>query len=267
MITITVDTRDTTRWLDDIQRRHVPFAMALALTRTAKAAEAAARDEFVRVFDRPTPFTLKSLRTKTATKRDLTAMVYMKDRYIGGGQYLGAAEILGHHFSGGVRVRKSVEHVLQRNGFIDANEYVVPGGAARLDRYGNMSRGQVIQILSQIGVKNIGSDSTPTGSKRSKRSVAKAGTIFWSRGPSGRRIPVVDKDTGITYGYRGGSASKLPKGAWIRRGRTVQPILIVVNRANYSKRIDLLKIVQKTVDEQFSRQFEAALSHALSTQR
>ena len=266
MITVSVDTNETTRWLNDVQRKHIPFATALALTRTAKAAEAAGYDEFRRVFDRPTPYTMKSLRTKTATKRDLTAMVYMKDRYIGGGQNVGSDEILGHHFGGGVRTRKRIEYVLQRNGFISGSEYVVPGGAAKLDKYGNMSRGQIIQILSQIGVKNQGSDSTPTGSKRSKRNVAKAGTIFWSHGSKGR-ITVVDKSTGIAYGYRGGNASKLPKGAWIRMGRTVKPILMVVNRVSYRKRIDLLKIVQKTVDTQYASQFDAALAHALATAR
>lgn len=267
MITIQVDTKDVVRYLDDVQKKHVPFATALALTRTAKAAEAAGYDEFRRVFDRPTPYTMKALRTKPATKRDLTAMVYMKDRAIGGGQYLSSAEILGHHFSGAVRARKRIEYVLQQNGFISAREYVVPGGSAKLDKYGNMSRGQIIQILSQIGVKNLGSDSSPTGSKRSKRNVAKAGTIFWSQGPNGRRTPVVDKATGIAYGYTGGNSSRLPKGAWIRRGRTVQPILLVVDRVNYRQRIDLARVVLKTVDEQFSKQFDAALTNALATAR
>lgn len=267
MIQIKVDTREAIRWLTDIQRKQIPFATALALTRTAKAAQKQLKDEFKRVFDRPTPYTMNSLWTKTAKPNDLTAMVYMKDKAIGGGQYLSSAELLGHHFGGGPRERKRLEYRLQQNGFIESSEYIVPGQAAKLDRYGNMNRGQIVQVMSQIGIKNMGSDSSPTTSKRSRRNVAKAGVIFWSHGPQANRRALIDKATGISYGWTGGAASRLPKGAWMRNGRSVKPIMLVVKRVSYKKRIDMTAIVQRVADEEFPKQFNAALRRAIETAR
>ena len=267
MITIQVDTRDATRWLNDVQKRHIPYATMLALNATAKDVQAAVYDQFRKSFDRPTPIVMKSLRIKYAKKTDLTAMVFMKDKGLGGKNANSMAEILGHHVSGGARIHKKIEFVLRQWNFISAGEYVVPGAAAKMDKYGNMSRGQIVQILSQLGVKNAGYDSNPTGSKRSKRNVAKAGSIFWSRGPEGKRTPLVDKATGIKYGYTGGNASRLAKGAWIRNGRSVHPILLVVKSTSYRKLIDMRQIAQPIIDKQFRIHFASAIDQALATAR
>lgn len=267
MIKISVDIKPALRKLDALQRKQVPFAAALALTKTAKDLEDATRKEMQARFDRPTPFTLKSLRTKPATKRDLYAMVYLKDRVIGGKNPRSMSDIIGHQFAGGVRQRKQLEFVLRQQGFIAPNEYVVPGAAAKLDRYGNISRGQIVQILSQLGVKRSGYDSTPTQSKRSKRNVAKAGQIFWSRGPQGKRTPLIDKTTGIEYGYAGGAASHLPKGAWIRDGRTVHPILRVVSNVSYKQRINLKALADRVISQRLQGHFNTALATALRTAR
>lgn len=266
-VKVNVDAKNALNYLDSVRRQQLPFATALALTRTAKLVESETYATFRSVFDRPTPYTMKSLRTKTATKSDLTAMVFMKDSTIGGKNASNLAAILRHEFYGGGRQRKKLEQVLERWNYITSDEFVVPGRASRLDGYGNMSRGQIVQILSQLGIKQAGYDSTPTSSKRSKRNVAKAGVIFWSWGPSGKKSPVIDKATGIAYGYTGGRASHLPKGAWIRRGNTVRPILIVVKAPRYRQRVDLQKIAQETVNKNFDRIFDESLSHALATAR
>jgi hypothetical protein len=266
-INVKADIKDAVRYLDNVQRKQIPFATSVALNETAKDVQAATYDQFRKSFDRPTPIVMKSLRIKYAKKTDLTAMVFMKDKGLGGKNANSMAEILGHEFSGGSRIHKKIEFVLQQWKFISTGEYVVPGAAARMDKYGNMSRGQIVQILSQIGVKQAGYDSNPTGSKRSKRNVAKAGTIFWSRGPEGKRIPLVDKATGIKYGYTGGNASRLAKGAWIRDGRSVHPILLVVKSTRYRKRIDMQRIAQPVIDKKFRIHFVAAIDRAMATAR
>jgi hypothetical protein len=63
----------------DAQQRQMPFAVALALTRTAQDVKRAEQAEMRGVFDRPTPFTLNSLFTKPATKQSLEARVWVKD--------------------------------------------------------------------------------------------------------------------------------------------------------------------------------------------
>ena len=266
MITVKTNINHTLAMLAG-QEKQVRYAAAVALTRTTKDVEAATYTEFRRVFDRPTPMTMKSLRTKPATKQELWARVYVKDRALGGKNPNSAAEIFSHHFTAGQRIRKQLEYVLTENGFINSSERVVPGALAKLDRYGNMSRGQIVQILSQIGVRRSGYDSTPTGSKRSRRNVAQAGRIFWSYGPAAKKRPQVDNATGITYGYAGGSASHLPRGAWVRTGRSVQPLLLVVGGTAYRRRIDFDGIARRVIAQRFNDHFVTALQMALRTAR
>lgn len=249
------------------QQKQVTFAAAVALTKTAKAAERETYEEFRRTFDRPTPTMMRALRTKTATKADLTARVFVKDRPLGGKNPYSMAELLAHQFKGGGRIQKQLEAVLRQQGLLQPGQFVVPGGAAKLDRYGNMVRGQIVQILSQIGVRRAGFDSTPTGSARSRRNVAAAGRIFWSHGKTGNRRAVVDKATGITYGYTGGAVNHLPAGAWVAEGRTVKPLLIVITDQSYKRRIDMDAIGQRVVARELDRTFEAELAKALATAR
>lgn len=248
--------------------KQVRFATAVALTRTAKDVEKKGLEEFRRVFDRPTPFTMRSLRTKPAKPADLTAEVFVKDKEIRAG--VSSATILAQHFSGGGRIHKQLEKTLRDQGFISAGEFVAPGGAAKLDRYGNMNKGQIVQILSQIGVRVAGYDSSPTQSKRSRRNVQRAGVIFWSFGPNGMKgKPLVDKKSGISYGYTGrnGRANHLPRGAWIREGETVKPVLIVIKSPSYKRVLDLDAITAPVVAARFNKHFADAFVQTIATAR
>ena len=78
MIEITVNTRQFTRWLTDVERRQVPFATAQALTATAFAVR---RQVVERTF--PAAFKLRNrrfprvaIRVAKATKRSLSASVF-----------------------------------------------------------------------------------------------------------------------------------------------------------------------------------------------
>lgn len=247
------------------------FATAVALTRTAQHAQRMTADEMARQFDRPTRTTLRSMFVRPATKANLTAMVYVKDRPLGGKNPLSMAEIIGHQFRGGGRIATNFEQLLRREGFLGSGEFVVPGAAAKLNRYGNISTGQLVQVMSQIGIRRAGSDSTPTNSKRSKRNVQRAGEIFWSMGVGGSTgRPLIDADTGIQYGTTGrsGRANHLPKGAWMRAGRNVRPILLVVKGApGYRRRIDLVRIAQSAVRQHFNNEFATAFLAAKRTAR
>lgn len=270
MIKVSIQGIDKTLAMLAGAQKQVRFATAVALTRTAKRAQVAVADEMKAKFDRPTRTTMKSMWTKPATKANLEAMVYVKDRPLGAKNPYSMAELLKHQFTGGSRIAKQIELVLRRDGFLQAGEFVVPGGAAKLDGNGNMNRGQIVQILSQIGLRTPGYDSTPTKSRRSRRNVSMAGKIFWSMGPSGGGgKPLIDKATGITYGMTGrvGAASHLPKGAWMRDGRGVKPLLIVIKGQRYRKRIDLNRIVKTQVDHHFDAEFTKAFAEAMRSAR
>jgi hypothetical protein len=229
-------------------QKQVRFATSKALNATAKKVQARVVQEMGAAFDRPTPYTLRSFALlKPATKAELTAIVGLKDR-AGAKARMPPAELLAHQFNGGGRAWKGLELWLSRAGLIGAGEYVAPGAGARLDRYGNMSRGQVQQLLSQL---RAGPDPAAYASKsaRSRRNVKKAGRIFWARGNA-----------------RDGH---LPRGAWIDMGPPIglRPLLLVVSRPTYRKRIDLERIAREVVGREFGPAFDAALADAIRTAR
>ena len=243
-----------------IQGKQVPFAAARALTLTAKGVEAATIEEMKTHFDRPTPFMLKGMRTKPAKKNDLEARVFVKDYDIGGhnsfagGYQSGLANIVGHEFGGGTRQRKLLELRFQQQGLITANEYLVPGAGARLDAYGNISRSQVQQILSQLLMRQAGYENRASGSKRSVRNQKRAGEIFWSTGIKG-------------FASSKGHNGTLSKGVWQRTkgGNSLKPLLVVVGRPHYKQRINLAEITQRVKDRDFDRLFAESFDLAVRT--
>lgn len=247
------------------------FATAVALTRTAGHVRKAVTEEMAKQFDRPTPMVMRSLYTSPAKRDNLVAMVYLKDRPLPG-QARSMSELLAHQFSGGSRIAKQVEVVLRQAGLMGSGEYLVPGAAAKLDRYGNWARGQIVQVLSQLkigGGTGRGYDNAPTGSKRSKRNVARAGVFFYSGGPEGRAgRTLVDRETGITYGRETRTRSHLPKGVWMRTDSGPKPIALFIRGApTYKRRIDMRAIADRVIAARFNAEFSTALAQANATAR
>lgn len=254
------------------QQKQVRFATAVALTRTAKHAQASVIDEMRAKFDRPTPTTLRSLFVKPATKANLEAMVYLKTKPLGGKNPRSMAQTIGHQFGGGPRNAKMLEEALRASGYVQAGEFIVPAAGAKLDRYGNWQRGQIVQALSQLRIGRGGYDNASTGSQRSQRNVAKAGAMFWSLGKAGKSgaKQLIDKATGIAYGYVGrvGQASHLAKGIWMRTSAGLKPIAIVVSGApRYRKVIDMERIARQSIAQHFDQEFDRAFAAAMSTAR
>jgi hypothetical protein len=223
-----IDIRDNIiAHLDHLRKNAVPFATAVALTRTAQAVKAAEVEEMKSVFDRPTPFTLRSLYVKGATKSNLEARVWIKD--INRPQHYLIPQI-----HGGARHLKRFEEHLQRAGLLPSGMAAVPGAGARLNKYGNMSAGQITQILSVIGAHP---DIYARVSAASRKRNRKPRAYFVGR-PGGGRLPL---------------------GIWEKRGHRVLPILIFVRRPTYQKRFDFYGVATKTIRSEFVRQFQRAL--------
>lgn len=228
------------------QARQIPFAASQALNATARTIRAATLAEMAANFDRPTPLVMKSLFIAPATKAKLQAAVYLKDREIGGKNSRSMAEILGHQFAGGTRLRKRLEDAFTTAGLIRPGEYLVPGPDAKLDQYGNLSRGQTQQIYAALRLfrdpyQNV------TQSKRSQRNAKAAGRIFWSDG-------------------RG--AHKRRRGLWATDARGFPRLLmLVIPTPVYRRRIDMDKIAAEIMQSDFDANFDAALKQALATAR
>ena len=251
MFKVTVDVKPVQRFVDELARQ-TRYATAVALTKTAQEAEKAIKGEMERSLDRPTPFTLNSLRTKPATKANLTAEVKIKDESF---KAKPPVEWLSPQVYGGVRPLKRFEEMLRRSGALGPNEFAVPAQAARLDGYGNMSRGQLQAILADLqafwteATKSNNSTAETRRKRARRRDVAKRGVYFVPR-----------------------PGSSLPRGVYERTsfgfGSSIRPVLVFVQGApRYSKRIRFYEVGQRAFEQHYENYFDMAMREAIRTAR
>lgn len=251
MIEIRVDTRDAERMLSDVQRRQLPFALSVAINNTAKDVQ----DELsgaTRVFDRPRSFTVRGTVMTRSTKTNLTAVVALKSRNAGGTP---VNEYLQAEVEGGRRADKRSEVLLQRAGILPPGYQTRPGSGARLDAYGNMSRGQVVQILSYFRAFGLvstsgrarGRSGTQTASQKLNRSAK-------PRRPSELFI--------VPDGMAG-----LATGVWQRTGKQIKPILIFIRPPSYKPIYKFEEVARKAVTLKFNANFNQAFRRAMATAR
>jgi len=235
-IKITHNLKDAADFLEGAEKQ-ARFASVLALTRTAKRiADDDLKDAISRTFDRPTPYTMSSLRVKPATKAMPIASVLFKDETYKGNP---ATKIMGPHVYGGLRSLKRSEVLMRAAGLLGNDEYLAPGQGARLDQYGNQSRGQVQQILSGIGAQNDKyqrSSKTSRGSSRTMR-------YFFSRG------------------------GHLARGVYERTNGGLMPVLMAIKTPNYSEEFDFYGIAGDATEKYYQEEFGKALDEALSSEK
>lgn len=238
------------------------FALALAMTKTAVDARAEIRQQLPKIIDRPTPYTLNSMYVRKATRARLEAEVGFKDNFQSApGQ---SKHYLMALINGGDRRTKRFEGRLILTGKMNRGERLVPTRFADIDRFGNVSRGQITKILSQLKAAVVSGDfSNASDSKRSrkKRSFEE---YFWSPGPGG----VV---TYMRNGKQVTAKAHLTRGVWMVRrtafGNAVRPIFYAKDGTTYRKQFDMAGIVQRVIEKNFSKNFDESLATALRTAR
>lgn len=203
-------------------QRRVAGVAATALTRAAVAGRAAVQRAMESAFDRPTPYTLRSVRYREATPQRLESEVYVSTDK--GARDPSPAVVLKPQVEGGRRGFKGLELALRAAGALPAGWYVTPGAGARLDAYGNVSRGQITQVIAQIRRQ---AQQGPKDVRKIVRTVRAAGGQFFAVRPGGKRQP----------------------GVYIADmvGRNVTPIFIFVNRAAYRKRLAFDEVIRREV--------------------
>ena len=231
--------------------RQLEKATKLALARTGDAIREAEKEEIARVFDRPTRWTLGAMQVKTSTDK-LTVTVGIVDP---DGFYKRAAKYLDTQVTGGARRQKAFESALIRNGIMPSGWLAVPGEGVTLDAYGNMSAGQIKQILSWFDAAERGAGSTQNmgfagRDKRRKGSKKKVG-LEYVLVPPGRQRNL--KQPGI---YK--RNIYMGKG-----GKHISPILIFIKKANYKKRFDFERVARATYDQVAQAEFAAAIQREL----
>lgn len=214
-----------------------PPVLADALNHTAYQARQALHAEMSSVFDKPTPWTLKSIKVFLAKPNSLEAALWIDDYRVS--KDVAPDRWLKAEVFGGPREAKNFEKQLRRQKILPAGLFAVPAAGARIDQYGNMSRGQLTQILSGLAAWNgYSSSANATDSKRSlKKGNAKAFFVM-------RR-------------------GKTPIGIAERRDKDLVMVIAFVKQPHYRTRLDFHGIVGRVADENLATNVDLAVVKSL----
>ena len=227
--------------LDGFGDRRMQAAIATALTRTANQVRDVVRARMRDVFDRPTPYTLGSLFVRPATADKLQASTWVKDDSATTKGGTAATKYLLPQIQGGQRRAKRFERALQMAGALPDGWYVVPGPGARLDGYGNVSNGQIIQILSQLRITLVaGATRNMAFDKKQIAAQRKAGGRFFVVSPR-----------------PGGGAPGIYQRELM--GRNVTPVLWFRKAVRYEARFDFYGIAGEHIRQQLPINIETAV--------
>lgn len=253
MLTINVSSNleETVSQWARVMGSQMPFATALALTRTAKAAKEEVERQLPSLIDRPTPYTMRGFRLYPATKLKLLAEVDFRPAF---GSGTSARDYLSPLVYGGGRKLKAFERSLERTGLLPSGYAALPGSAAKIDAYGNMSRGQIVQIVSyfkSFGEQGYSANMTDKKiarlAKGSKRTGAHGVSYFIGR-PAGGRLPL---------------------GVWqktyLGHGSAIKPIIIFAKLPTYRAQLDVPGIAKRVISERFVIELKQAMEQAKRT--
>lgn len=236
---LSLDAAPITAGMQELEKRHLPFVLMLTATRLAERVKEGTTTVMKNRLDRPTPTTLKSLFLKRATPGK-PAVVWFKDAWTSG---VPADTYLQQTVVGGLRPHKRFELALIARGLMKSSQYAIPN-TSLLNRYGNVSRGTMLKILSGLGAaeQRGGYQANATNSKRSKRK------------GNARRFFSGSVDGG--------------QGIWERMGKgdTVRPVFVFSDGAPVYRTIfPFHKIAQNIVKANYPAEFADAFAHALAT--
>lgn len=274
---ITVDVKGidaTIARLRGLSEKKIKVAAVAALNDAAYAGAQAAKREIQSVFDRPTAMISRSpvyfkaglagrqvrvpgafdIRGKgllnTLESDRLESVVDLSGE--GNKQQVSPDMVLSAQIKGGGRRHKRHEIALERAGILPAGMSIVPGGAARIDQFGNMSSGQIVQIIAwfkAFGEQGYRANIDEKGQRRlakdNKRTGARGFAYFALQKPRGRLLPGVYQR--IQTGF----------------GSAVKPVMIFVRPPTYKKRFDFYGVTKAAAEKTFNASFPRYLKQML----
>ena len=245
MLSIRVDDREMRKAFKELRERQIPYAIAGALNDVAEHARQDIVANMESVFDRPTKFTLNAFYTQKAGPKRLTATVGIRDF---AGKGTPAWKYLQPQIEGGTRRMKRFERALAP---LSGGQYIVPGRGAKLDAYGNISRGQVAQILSRLSASN---DPTQNMTDKTTARLKKKGLI--AKGAK--------SDYFVARSKRG---NRRPLGVYQLIGPgQVQPVLVFTQKSpTYKKRFNPEAVVLQALGRYGEAAMARSLAHELAT--
>jgi len=232
----------------------LPYIKAAMLTNLAAKGRDAVQSQMPVAFDAPTPFTVRGVWFKSATKSNLVAEVYVPQSESQGGTakrgYLqpGVA-------GSGARRQKKTEFLLSRTGFLPAGWVTTPGSTTgkigMIDSFGNLSGRIYAQVINVLQIKRAATKSARGISARSQKRATKMGV-------QSEWFAVAPGKNSLAKG-----GGWLPPGVYRRAGKSgeqLQQILRFVPRAGYRPRLDFDGIVQRSVGQNAQTAFDSAMA-------
>ena len=229
MLRVKFDAEEVTKVLQEAGRQ-LPFATALALTKTAQDVQKDHQEALPYIYDNPTRFTINGLYVKPAKKTALFAYVGLKDYAMKG---TAVAQYLKPTIEGGRREHKRFEKLLIARGVMRANEYTMPSTATKLNQYGNVSQGQIVKALANLQ------------SLRDEYQNTKSGAVYFAGSP-----------------YKGA-----PRGIYLRKGRRLQPFMIFTAAQSYAPMYDFRGMSQLSLQRHLLKNAKASVSKVLAEAR
>jgi len=271
-------------------KKQLPFAISIALNRTGFEVAKDLKTEMINVFDNPSPFTLRSIRFAKAdykTKK-YSFEIGLQDLALKGsedtlsfstsgglrGTSKGYQNTPGNKFLypqiyGGTRNARSSERRLREIGVMKDNQFWVKGEGARLNAYGDIAPGQIVQLLSAL--KAFRDDSNPDKGWLMDHNKGDKKTVGWrkSKNPLAEKLLVIKeyKNKGKLYPgiYKLTNPVKSKSGKV--RYENLSPILIFMQNPTYKRRYDFFGVGQRSFDNKFENKLNEAIQYALATSK
>ena len=231
MFRINIDLKPLEASLTSLQQKQFPFAASKALNDTAWDVYWNLRKAIPKIFDRPTPWTVKAMYVEKSTKKTLIAEVGYKAWASKG---TAGAKVLSPHILGGSRPFKRSEKLLQQAGKIPPGTFLVRASQAPRDEYGNVSKALISKMIS-------GLQANLDTAQRSKGKKAKRFFIDRMHGGNGN-LAIFQR----LYG-------------------DVVPLFMVVKSVTYKPVYPIQKMVDEVVKQRFPGNFERAMDMAMRT--
>ena len=252
-------------------KKQLPFVISKALNETGFLVIKDLKTEMTNVFDNPSPFALRSTRFQKSTKTKLSFEIGLQDFAGRGtrdqlslstsgssrGSQTAGNKFLYPQIYGGTRNARSSERRFREIGVMNANQFWVKGEGARLNKYGDIAPGQIIQILSALkAFRDSGYDSNynPKSNRKTKNPLAEKLLVIKDYKNKGKLYPGV-------YELTNPVISKTGK----VRYTNLKPLLIFLQNPQYKKRYDFFGVGQRSFDKYFEDKLNEAMTYALST--
>ncbi|WP_019919057.1 hypothetical protein [Methyloversatilis discipulorum] len=273
---VSFDLGELDRFLTQMQRDRVPAAAARALNDNAFGYRKQLQATMASSFDRPTPYTLRAFVVDKAGARAalqadtyrimglpspapsgrIEAHVYLNEDP--NKQGLEPFDTIGHQFTGGEPAFTGFERALRRIGVLPPGWHAVPGGGVRLNGYGNVSPGLIVQLISYF--QAFGEQGyRANASERTRKRRAGKGVVEYSDVAS-RQARKVKTIAGVEYfisrgrgeftgarTWKSGRMQHLPPGIYARtgiHGSTLRCIFKFVPSTRYRQRVDILAVAR-----------------------